>query len=439
VDSEDTNLDLEESPHGDVPPQTALARLRAVSVALSDAARRSRLSSRRTASLSSGGFGGRSGARFVRYLLVGTFLTIVVAPTLAALTYFEFIAADQYVAESDFTVSAGESPLRDGIASLTGLPGLAILQDTQIITNFIHSRAAADKLEQRVGLRNLYSTDRADYFARFDAKKPIERFVKYWSKVSTATIKMPGGIVRLSVRAFSPEDAQRVAAATIAICEELVNGLNERINQDAVALAETELHRASERMSKALAALEVARNQSGILETSASAEVINTLLKQQKSTLLSLSGLYETQLKYMNPDAPQMRDMKVRIDVMRQQIADLQGQLTTSPQSAVDPGLLSADKLDGGTVAEAMTKFGELDVERKVAEHLYTTAATALEHARIAAENKMIYLKIFVRPNLPQQSEYPARGLNVFLVAVSSLAAWGFLVAVGAVVRNNMA
>jgi len=46
VDNEDTNLDIEESLPGDVLPQTALARVRAVSVALSDAARRSRFSSR---------------------------------------------------------------------------------------------------------------------------------------------------------------------------------------------------------------------------------------------------------------------------------------------------------------------------------------------------------------------------------------------------------
>jgi capsule polysaccharide export protein KpsE/RkpR len=46
---------------------------------------------------------------------------------------------------------------------------------------------------------------------------------------------------------------------------------------------------------------------------------------------------------------------------------------------------------------------------------------------------------VFVRPSLPQESEYPERGLDVFLIAVGSLAAWGLLVAVGSVVRNNMA
>ena len=133
-----------------------------------------------------------------------------------------------------------------------------------------------------------------------------------------------------------------------------------------------------------------------------------------------------------------MREMKLRIDVMQQQIAGLESQLTSSTpgQSASDG---SEPRLGATTVAEAMTKFGELDVERKVSERLYELAATALEHARIASENKMIYLKIFVRPTLPEKSDYPSRQLNVFLVLVSSLTAWGILGALGAVVRNNMA
>ena len=86
-----------------------------------------------------------------------------------------------------------------------------------------------------------------------------------------------------------------------------------------------------------------------------------------------------------------------------------------------------------------MTRLGELDIEQKAAEQLYTNAASALEHARIAAEYKMIYLKVYVAPSLPQESEYPQRALNMFLAAIAGLAAWGLCVALGAVVRNHMA
>ena len=71
---------------------------------------------------------------------------------------------------------------------------------------------------------------------------------------------------------------------------------------------------------------------------------------------------------------------------------------------------------------------------------MYENAATALEHARIAAEFKLIYLKVYVQPSVPQESEYPARGLDMFLVARRELWPPGdFWWRIGAVVRNNMA
>jgi capsular polysaccharide transport system permease protein len=433
MEAEDTELDIDAGGSGEAKPGTALARVRAVSLALSDAARRSRLSSRRAASLRSGGFENRAGAKLTRYLLLGSFIAVFVLPTVAAILYFGVIASNQYVAEAEFTVSAGESPLRDGIASLTGIPSQLILQDTQIITNFIDSREMVDKLQQRIGIRKIYSKEGADFFARFNPEKPIERLVKYWKKVSHSSIKLPGGLVKFTVRAFTPHDAKLVADTTLALCEELVNNLNARINADALKLAQVGLQRAGERLAKTLAAQEVERNASGIIQASSSAEAISGLLKQLRGTLLELSGSYETQLKYLNADTPQMQEAKARIDVLQEQIVKLEAKLTSAP------GVSEPQGADDGTIAAAMTRFGALEVEQKADEDLYTDAAAALEHARIAAEFKMIYLKIYVQPSLPQESEYPERGLDIFIVGVSSLALWGILVALGAVVRNNMA
>ena len=435
MESEHSDLDIDAG-GGEAarPPDTALTRIRAVSLALSDAARRTRLSTRRAAQLTSGGFEGRRGAKVVRWALIGSFVAVFVLPTLAATIYFGLIASDQYVAQAEFTVSAGESPYRDGIAAMTGIPSQLIIQDTQIIANFIQSREMVDKLEQRIKLRSLYSADKVDWLARFDADKPVERLVKYWKKIASASIKLPGGLVKLDVRAFSAQDAKRVADTTLEICEELVNGLNARINADAVTLAETGFQNASQRLSRTLAAQELARNESGIMEIKSSAEAITALVKQMRSSLIELSGNYETQLKYTNAEAPQMRELKTRIDVIGGQVAALEGELTT-PKGATD----AMAARGGSTVAAAMVKFGALEVEQKADEQMYENAASALEHAKIAAENKMIYLKVYVRPSLPQESEYPSRGLDVILSAVSSLAAWGLLAAVGSVVRNHMA
>jgi capsular polysaccharide transport system permease protein len=423
------DLEIDEGPRER--PANPLARVRAMSVALNDAARRTRLSARRSRELTSGGFQGRRGSRVARYLIWASFVVVVLAPTLAAATYFGFIASDQYVAHAEFTVSAGESPLRDGIASFTGLPAAVIIQDTQIVTNFVQSREMVDKLEQKVGLRAIYSRPGVDSLSRFNPDRPVERLIKYWKKVATTSIKMPGGIVQLNVAAFSPEDAKTVADATLTLCENLVNDLNARINRDAVALAETGFERAAERLSKTLVAQEVARNKSGILETKLSAEATTALIKQLRGDLLDQTGAYESALTSMNADAPQMRERKIRLDVIARQIAALEGELTTAPGA-------DAPAQDQ-TVAAAMVKFDALESEKKADLQIYENAAEALEHARVAAEFKIVYFKVFVRPSLPEEPEYPRRKLNILLAGVSSLAAWGVLMALASVVRNNMA
>ena len=98
---------------------SALERARILSQALSDAARRSRISSR-SRRYSGGGFQARRGAALMRWAAAVSFCLIVVLPSVATAIYYTFLASDQYVAETRFTVSGGEAPAIDGIGAMTG-------------------------------------------------------------------------------------------------------------------------------------------------------------------------------------------------------------------------------------------------------------------------------------------------------------------------------
>ena len=428
MSSPDPDLDLDDAGAPDRGRGTALERIQQVSRELSLAARRARMSARAHRS-SSGGFQARRGARLMRWVFLLSFALIVVAPSLTGAAYFGFIASDQYVSVADFTVSGGEAPAPDGLGALTGIPALAVVQDTQIVTNYVHSRPAVDRLETAAKIRELYSDPNADWIARFDNEKPIEKFVKYWQSMSSMTIKMPAGIVELQVRAFRAEDARRIAAATLSICEDLVNDMNERINHDAVATAEQELQRAAKRLAEVSAALEKARYDSGLLDAGKTAESLQKLITETKSGLLVMQQQYDTQLRYVLASAPQMAALRSRIEVTQKQIAELEAKLTsTRGASGADP-----------TLSAAMTRFGELDLEREIADRIYAGATASLELARMNAERKMMYLKTFVAPAAAQEPLYPKRALSIVLIAIGSLALWGALCGLAVTVRNHMA
>ena len=431
MNDDDNQLELEDDPRDRPATGTTLERIRAVSLALSDAARRSRVSNRSRHSGYGGGFQARRGQRLVRVLLLTSFALLVVLPTAGAALYLFGFASNQYVSEAQFTVTTSESPVPDGMASVTGMPALAVIQDTQIVVNYIQSRAAIEKLDKAVALRALYARTEADWLARAEKDEAIERFVKYWKSMSSAAILMPAGIIELKIRAFTPQDARSIADAALEACEQMVNDLNARADRDAVTNAETEVNRASQRVAKALAVLETARNDAGMVETKKSEEALESLVKDSRTHLLSLQGQYDASLKYVSADAPQMRELNTRIDVTRRQLRDIESKLTSGPAVAGE----TRDK----TVAEAMTEFDELDLERKVAEKIYATAASALEAARMNAENRQLYFKTFVYPSTPEESLYPRRGLLTVLVAAGGFLIWALLGGIGVLVRNNMA
>ena len=141
---------------------TALERAREMSRALSDAARKARFSTRSRRTLAAGGFQARRGAGLMRVLIWTSFVLMVALPSLSTTVYYGFLASDQWVAQAQFTVTGGEPPAADGLGALTGIPAAAIVQDTQIVTNYVQSRAAIERLDERLGLRARYTRTDAD-------------------------------------------------------------------------------------------------------------------------------------------------------------------------------------------------------------------------------------------------------------------------------------
>jgi capsular polysaccharide transport system permease protein len=423
-------MDNEFEPRSSAGVPTALDRARQLSHALSEVARRARFSTRSKRVFSSGGFQARRGAGLMRFLIWGSFLVMVLIPTLAMSVYYGLIASDQYVAEAEFTVTGGEPPPLDGVGALTGIPAAAIVQDTQIVTNYILSRAAAERLDEMLRLRDRYSRSDIDFAARFDPADPIERFVRYWKDMCQVSIKMPSGIVDLRVRAFSPDDALDIVHGVLAISERLINEMNGRMNADAVRNTEQELERATKRLTEARLALERARNDEGILDTTRTGEALTKLITELRSNLITMQREYMAQSKSVNETAPQMRALKARIDAARTYIGEIESKLTSEPQAGAQKST---------TLATSMTRFAELDLERQIAERLYAGAATALEAARMLSEHKYMYLNTFLEPVRPGEPQYPKRGLYSLMTLVIGLCGWGAFVAVSVLVRDNMA
>jgi capsular polysaccharide transport system permease protein len=409
-----------------------MERAKVVSRSLSDAARRARFSTRARSALKGGSSQARRGAKLMRVVAIALLVLMVAVPNLIALTYYGLLASDQYVSEARFTVSTAALPKMDGVGSVTGVPPILIIQDTQIVTNYIHSRAMVDELEKTVALRDVYGSDTIDSWARFRKSKPIEKFVKYWEHMSDVSIGMPSGIVSLSVRAFSPDDAKRVADAVVRLSEKLINDINDRMRHDTVAASEGDLRRASDALGRARLKMEAARNEEGLLDVGQTNLAMSGLISGLEGDLLRAQQEYQTQSRYVDDTAPQMRVLKSRIASMSTQLDGMKGQVTAPSKNGISA---IADK----TLSGKMTKFAELDLDQRISEKRYAQAIAAVEAARILNDRKLLYLHQIVAPAVPEDAKYPKRWLSIGMTFLASLVAWGVTFGMIVFVRNHMA
>ncbi len=397
-----------------------------VAKALSEAARRARFSTKRRRSLTASGFRARRGERLFKLLRILSFIVVVVVPSLVAAGYLLFIASDQYTAEARFTVRGGLPPSMDTIGALTGAPPVLIIQDTQIIMNYLVSRGMVEALNKSVGLEHLYQDPDADFLSRLKQDPSIEKMVKYWKRHLDLSVQVPSGIVVMTVKAFSPDAAVKIADGALAASEALVNDMNDKMRNDAVSLAETERQRAQDNLARARAALERARNEEGILNANTASLAVSELMTQVQGQRLKLQQDYDAQRRFVRADAPQLRNLQTRIDAATIEVTKLQGQMTQS---------------GGGKDTALSGSISRLDyasLENVIAEKIYAGSLSALEHVRLASETKLMYINTFVQPVAAQDASYPKRPLDMLLVVAACMAVWGVVLGLLTLARGGL-
>jgi len=396
-------------------PDSKWERAQLVAKALGEAARRARLSKKNSQFLATS-----RAARAEKMLdRISAIMCIVVfvIPSLLVAVYYLFVASDQYAAEARFTVRGSLPPRLDTIGALTGMPSALVMQDTFVLSSFVYSRDMIERLEKTIPLRKIYSDPAADVLSRVHSDATIEKFLKYWKSMVDLSITMPSGIVTLSVRSFAPEDSARIAKVILDAFGALINDMNERMIHDMLAVSELEREQAEANLVKARARLESTRNTEGMLSADEAGKALNGFILTLRTELAKLQQDYETQRRYVREDAPQMRNLSVRIEAANDEIKQLQAQLTAA-----------ADGKGVRPASGAMTQLDYMNLDNTIAERIYASSLVLLEHARLASESRLLHLHVFVPPAVAQTARYPHRWSRLGVFAFIALIVWLVLV-----------
>jgi capsular polysaccharide transport system permease protein len=344
-----------------------------------------------------------------------SFIVVVVMPVAAAAVYYLLIAADQYVAEFRLSLRTVDQPRVEALALFGGDVGHSgAAPESQIVAQYIASRAIVDDLDPKLDLRRLFSVPQADWWARLCGSASIERLVRYWQDQVDPFYDQTTGTIIVRTRAFTPDNTLALAQAIVGASERLINDLSARSRRDAVGYAEAEVAEAESRLKTALAAIGAFRDRAGTIDPAKAADANATLSTKLRDELLKATARLATLKAVVREETPAIRVLKAHIRSLETEQRELAREMTANPAATSTKPALS----------QQMGAYETLEAERKFAETAYQHALEGLDRARDNADRRHIYIESFVPPSLPQESLYPRRGRLLGTVALIAFAIW---------------
>jgi len=411
----------------DITRPKALARSQSAARILSATARKLRFSTSNRSSLYKAvGLRPRLLDRLFRMALIANTILLLAIPNIFAIIYYGFVAADQYQSEARFVVRTSTPAIgKDQLGKATGIPSAKIIQDTQIVTNFIHSRAILETLERNINLRSRFTHEKADYLARLGADVTYEEFQDYWDRMVRTSISPSSGIITVTVRAFTAEDARDIVTAVVAASEHTINELSDRIWKDVNVTAKTNLDRSTAALRDVRERVAARQKQSGVLTVEGSSAILATLITTLQKEKIELEQSYAVKLESVSKDSPHMRILAREIENKQLQIDDLNRQIAGQSQGSES------------TLADISAELSGLQFEEQLAEQQFAASVQTLEQVQFISKQKLMYLDSFLSPSLPDEALYPRRSLWIVVVALGSIFAWASSIGILALLKSR--
>ncbi len=357
-----------------------------------------------------GAFAGRARADGLRRPPLG-FLIVVVLPTLVAAVYFLLIASPRYVTEARFVVRAGTQPPPAAVGLALQGVGLGAPQtDAFAVHEWMRSRDAVVEMRDRAGLTEILGRAGADPFSRWPRLgegRSVEGLHRAWRRFVTVGYDSTTGISVLRVEAYRPEDAVRLADALLDGGETLVNRLNARSAEQAVADATRAVDEAEARLATASQRLTGFRNRQRFIDPQGAAEAGGQVIVALTTQLAGLRA-DRAQLAAEAPQSPQLPSLDGRIRALERQIAAERAKIAGAADS----------------LAPQVSAYEDLVLERQFADRQLAEATAALVEARQEARRQALFLERIAGPLAADEPTRPRRWRSLAIVFVSTLLLW---------------
>lgn len=344
-------------------------------------------------------------------------------PTVLVFLYLALFASPMYVSEAKFAVrSATEQAAGLDFASQIFKTASSTTQDAAVVTEYIESPDAFERLDKELAVKAHYSDRRWDMISRLSQNPTLYDKTTFWNFVASPVLDPDSGIVTFTVRAYTPEMAQKIASHVLKQSETLVNAMNERAREDAMKLAGEEVKRAQVRLMKSQKALETFRDEHAEIDPKATASGLQTLVMDLEGQRATLKAQISEMAAYMRPDAPALKTLKTRLAAVEKQLSGEKQRLAG---------------IGAGAMNNWVSAYEALTIENEFAQKQLVSAMTAMETARVSLLSQSKYVVTIESPTLPDESRYPRTFEFTFCVLLGLLLLFGLGSLIVASIREH--
>ena len=364
--------------------------------------------------------------RLRRWMKKRAFITALVVPTVLAFVYFLVFASPMYVSHASFAIRSADASSSSGldIASMFLRTSGSTGNDAYIINDYIQSLDLAQDIDRELELVKHYSDQDHDLISRLWRNPTQDELVRYWRWAVIPQLNVDTGIISLEVKAYTPDMAQALTQAVLSRSEALVNAMNERAQNDAVALAREEVSRAEERVRKAQSAMREFRDAHNLIDPKMTAEGLQSLVSGLEAEAATLRTQISEAKSYMKADAPVIKSLNQRLAAVEKQLSE--EKLRVAGQGSVQ-----------GNLNALVADYEDLTIEAEFAQKQLVSAMTSLEQARIQQMAQSRYVVAYQQPTLPDESLYPKPFLFTLYVFAGMLLFLGIVSLIWASIREH--
>ena len=340
------------------------------------------------------------------------FVSIVVIPTLIAAIYFGIFARPVYVAEGQFVVRSQRENTPNALGmALQGIGLSTSSSDSFLAHSYLKSRYALEAVSKDVEIQNIIPNG---------GNLSKERLYKAFQKRIVVGVNSSDGISTLRVRAYNARTAQDAANIMLDGAENVINDLNERSSAKTLVEAKETFALAEQQLQKSTQAVAEFRRTNQTVDpvrmATESGQLLGGLMleiaqaKAERATIASQS-----------PSSPMLPQLDAQIRALETQLQNERAALSSGP----------------GSVANQISTYEDLVLQREIAERALTAAKASLEEAAVETRRQKLYLDRIVPPQLPDEATEPRRLYNIFLTLLSALLVYGVVALLWASVREH--